>query len=293
VDTNLLRSFVAVARLGSFSAAARELGYTQSGVSQQVAALETDIGVVLLHRRPVVPTEAGKRLMEHAVPLLLRLEAARADVRRLSGAPPARLRLGASPLADMQYITGVPTRVRHTMPRVAYTLRVTGRDAVMSAVAAGEFDLGLVDGVTAASDPLHLLDAGPLTTTALAEGRVAVGLPAAHPLATRAELRLDDLVDARWVDAPDVATPLTQLRAVARADGFRANLRYEGTDVHILLSLVAAGGGLTLLPHAALHGRPDLAAIALSTPRLVHRTELVHGSLTGPAQVLANALKPH
>ncbi|MDR8411476.1 LysR family transcriptional regulator, partial [Nonomuraea sp. 3-1Str] len=82
MDPHLLRTFVAVAEAGSFSAAAERLGYTQSAVSQQIAALEADLGLPLLRRRPVEPTEAGARLLEHAGPLLLRLRAARADVLR-------------------------------------------------------------------------------------------------------------------------------------------------------------------------------------------------------------------
>src|SRR5260370_6440386 len=66
MDPHLLRTFVAVARHGSFSAAARDLGYTQAAVSQHIAALESDLKVSLLTRRPVVATEAGRRLLEHA-----------------------------------------------------------------------------------------------------------------------------------------------------------------------------------------------------------------------------------
>src|SRR5262245_45346428 len=82
VDPRFLRTFAAVVRLESFSAAARELGYTQSAVSQHIAALEADLGVELLTRRPVAPTEAGVRLLEHGGANLLRLDAARADVMR-------------------------------------------------------------------------------------------------------------------------------------------------------------------------------------------------------------------
>ena len=291
VEANLLRTFVAVARHGSFSAAAHELGFTQSAVSQQVAALEHDLGVALLHRRPVSPTEAGERLLEHATPILLRLGAARADVQRLSGAVAARLRLGVSPFADTHTTIDAFIDLQRSMPRVALTLRVASRDNILSAVAAGDLDLGLLDGMTAASDPLHLFDAGPLTAAAVVERPLAVTLPAGHPLATRSQLRLEDLVDATWIDAPDIATPLTHLRAIAGADGFRASLRYDGTDADTLLALIAAGGGLALLPRPALQGHPDVAGIPLSVPRLVHRTELVHSSLVGPAATLAATLK--
>ena len=91
VEAQLLRTFVAVARLGSFSAAAVELGYTQAAVSQQIAALESELKTQLLNRRPVGPTEAGARLLEHAGPILLRLDAARADVARMTSTPAATL----------------------------------------------------------------------------------------------------------------------------------------------------------------------------------------------------------
>ncbi|MBD0717871.1 LysR family transcriptional regulator, partial [Streptomyces sp. CBMA370] len=99
MDPHLLRTFVTVTRLGSFSEAARALGYTQSAVSQHIAALETDLALPLLTRRPVAPTPAGERLLEHAGPLLLRIDAARAALGRFAAAPRATLRVAASPLA--------------------------------------------------------------------------------------------------------------------------------------------------------------------------------------------------
>jgi hypothetical protein len=82
-------------------------------------------------------------------------------------------------------------------------------------------------------------------------------------------VRLEDLVDARWIDAPAVATPLAELAMLARAEGFRPALRYEGLDVGGLLALVQAEQGLALLPaRVAKQGAP------LASPPLVHRTEL-------------------
>ncbi|MFG2039347.1 LysR family transcriptional regulator [Dactylosporangium sp. NPDC048998] len=286
MDPHLLRTFAAVARLGSFSAAADELGYTQSAVSQQIAALEQDVGAPLLRRRPVALTDAGARLLEHTGPILLRLAAARADVARLSGPPPATVVLGATPLCGLD--AGRLVAVQRAMPRVAFTLRVAGRSEIATGVATGRLDLGLVDGVTAPSDPLSLPDTGQLDTAVVAERPVVVALPAGHPLAGRRSLRLADLADAVWLDAPEAATPPAQLRALARAEGFRGGLAYPGTDTGALLALVAAGAGLALLPASAL--TPALRGVPVAEPRLVHRTELVHGSLTGPAAALRAAL---
>ncbi len=266
MDPRFLRTFVLVARLQSFSAAARELGYTQSAVSQHIAVLEADVGALLLDRRPVRPTEAGARLLEHAEPILLRLDAARADVARVAAGPPAQLRIGATPLS-----TGLAAEL--VAPALAVTVRVAARDDVARAVATGELDAGVVDGVAAVSDPLRLPDTG-LRVASFTEEPLAVAAPLGHPLAGRG-VRLEDLVDARWIDAPAISAPLAELSALARAEGFRAALHYDGFDVRGLLALVVAGHGLALLPERALEG---VAALSVIQPRLVHRTEWLHES---------------
>lgn len=291
MDPHLLRTFVAVARCGSFSEAARELGYTQSAVSQHIAALESDLGAVLLQRRPVSPTGVGVRLLEHAGPLLLRLDAARADIARLTTAPAARIVIGVSPLAMTSQLTGTLADMRQTQPLWELTVRVLGREAIIREVATAALDLGLVDGMAAPNDPLHLPDVGPLTAVAITEQPLALALPAQHPLAGRASLRLVDLADARWIDAPDTAIPLAQLRAASGTDGYRASLRYEGTDVRGLLALTAAGHGLALLPQPTIDGIPGINTVLISAPRLVHRTEALHSNaVDGPPALLATAL---
>ncbi|KOU57745.1 LysR family transcriptional regulator [Streptomyces sp. MMG1533] len=284
MDPHLLRTYVTVARLSSFSEAARTLGYTQSAVSQHIAALEQDLGAPLLTRRPVAPTAAGERLLEHAGPLLLRLDAARADVVRMAAAPEPGLTLAVAP-------TALGPRAVAALPAAGVTVRVLARDGIPAAVATGTADLGLVDGLAAPSDPLRLPDVAPLTTHGVDEEPVCVLLPTAHPLARRTGLRLTDLADARWLDAPDAGLPLAQLRAAGGGHGFRPALRYEGTDVRVLTALSAAGHGLTLLPRSAAAGVPGAVAVPVTEPRVVHRTELVcTGAPRGAAARLVEVL---
>jgi DNA-binding transcriptional LysR family regulator len=221
--------------------------------------LEADVGAVLLSRRPVAPTEAGARLLEHAEPILLRLDAARADVARVAAGPPRQLRIGTTPLA-----AGFAAEL--VAPALAVTVRVGAREAIARAVATGELDAGVVDGVAAAGDPLRLPEGARVTS--FIEEPLAVAVEHGHPLAR--PVGLEELVDARWIDAPAICAPLPELAAIARADGFRPVLTYEGSDVRGLLALVAAGHGLALLPERALDG---VAALRLVEPRLVHRTE--------------------
>jgi DNA-binding transcriptional LysR family regulator len=279
VELQLLRTFVAVARHGSFSVAALRLGYTQAAVSQQIAALETDLKTQLLTRRPVAPTEAGARLIEHAEPILLRLDAARADVTRMTSTPAATLVIGVTPLAGLT--SGLATALaalRQRMPRIGVTVRTTTRVLIAEGVALGELDLGLTDGLTAPGDPLAEL--APVTAVGLGEQEVMIALPAGHPLAARADLRLADLADARWIAADDLAPPLAEIRWHAGTDGFRPAFRYTGQDTATLARLAAAGHGLTLLPETAAR-QPGTTAVPVRTPRLRHRTELLHTTLAG------------
>nr|WP_275587239.1 LysR family transcriptional regulator [Micromonospora terminaliae] len=265
-----MRTFTAVARLRSFSAAAAELGYTQSAVSQQVAALEADLGVRLLQRRPVAPTEAGERLLAYAGPILLRLATARADVARLGTPRPGPLRVGATPLAAPS-----AAALAAAQPARGLVLRVGPRADLVQQVGSDELDVGLLDGFVTPSDPLPVVEAGLIATAPHDEQPAVVALPRSHPLAGRSGLSLADLAVARWIDAPDVAAPLPQLRAAAGADGFRPAVRYDGTDAAGLLAAVAAGHGLAVLPAGPVRGHPGLVGVDLVTPRLMHRIEAV------------------
>src|SRR5579859_3116579 len=229
VETQLLRTFVAVARLGSFSAAALELGYTQAAVSQQIAALENDLKTQLLTRRPVAPTEAGTRLLEHAEPILLRLDAARADVTRLTKAPRATLLIGVTPLAGAAFpLAAALAELRIRFPRLDLTVQLAPRRQVAVAAARGELDLALTDGLTAPGDSLP--EQAPVTAIGLTEETVRVVLPPGHPLAARSAIRLPDLADARWIEAENVTPSLEEIRRHAATEGYRPALRYQGTD---------------------------------------------------------------
>jgi DNA-binding transcriptional LysR family regulator len=290
VEAQLLRTFVAVARLGSFSAAAAELGYTQAAVSQQIAALENDLKTRLLNRRPVTPTEAGARLLEHAEPILLRLDAARTDVTRMTKTPAATLLIGVTPLAGAaSALSAALCELRNRMPRLTVTVKTGNRRETAVAVARGELDLALTDGLIAPGDPLP--EEAPVTATGLTEVPVKIVLPNDHPLAGRQSLRLSDLADARWIAADNIAPSLSEIRRRAGTEGFKPAMCYAGEDVTTLLNLAATGHGLTLLPESVLSDR-GTTNVRVTQPRLRHRTELIHTALPkrSPAAALAAIL---
>jgi DNA-binding transcriptional LysR family regulator len=242
------------------------------------------------HRVRAPPVAGQLRLEHHADEERVAGQldrAARADVRRAAAEPGHLLRLAATPLAINATLAGRLATARERLPRLDVHLRTCGHQEVAAAVAGGEADLALADGITAPSDPVRLPETGPMTATGVSEEDLLVMLPPGHPLARRTALRLADLIDARWLQSP--LCPLERLRELA-GDGFRAAVAYDGGDVHTVLTLVAAGHGLTLLPASARPAGP-CTGVRLAEPRLVHRVELLHGALPpGPAAQVAAML---
>jgi DNA-binding transcriptional LysR family regulator len=269
VEIRDLRALLTVVRCGSFTAAAAELGYTQPAVSQQVAALEQELGQVLVQRRPVRPTPAGERLAEHAARILLRLDVARSELSGL-GESSGEVRVGVCPLAAPDLLAAALRDLRAAHPLLRVTVRSADPASVVADVAAGRVDAALADGITAPNEPLHLADAGLLASTAMAETPLMVTLAADHPLGGRTGIGLDVLADAPWVVRPALAA--RQGRG-ALPPGQHAV--YDGGDMPTLLALVAAGLGAALLPASAGPFPGGVVAIPLRSPPLVHRTELL------------------
>jgi DNA-binding transcriptional LysR family regulator len=261
-----LRALLTVVQCGSFTAAARELGYTQPAISQQVAALELELGQPLVQRRPVRATPAGERLAEHAARILLRLDVARSELSSL-GDGSDEVRVGACPLAAPDLLAAALRDLRAANPRLRVTVRSADPRSAVADVASGAVDAALADGVTAPNEPLHLADAGLLSSTAMAQTPLVVTLAAGHPLQGRPAIDLDMLADAPWVVAPALAGRGPAVPA--------SHIGYDGGDLPTLLALVAAGLGAALLPASAGPLPGGVIAIPLRRPRLVHRTELL------------------
>ena len=127
VELRHLAALEAVVRTRSFGAAARELGYTQSAVSQQIAQLESVVGQKLFDRpggpRRVEPTEAGLLLLRHADAIVARLDAARADMAALAEGEAGTLRVGVFQSVGANLLPALVRRFRAQWPRVGVRVR--------------------------------------------------------------------------------------------------------------------------------------------------------------------------
>src|SRR5689334_6993180 len=146
LNVGRLRVLREVAYRGSFSAAAEALAYTQSAVSQQIAALETEAGMPLLerHARGVTLTAAGQTLVRHAEGILAGLDAAEAALASIAGLRGGRLRMASFPTAGSTLMPLAIAKFRSSYPDVALTLAEGEPEEIAPRLRAGELDLALL-----------------------------------------------------------------------------------------------------------------------------------------------------
>src|SRR3712207_6390266 len=196
LDVRRLRVLREVATHGSFSAAADALSFTQSAVSQQIAALERECGAKLVERsaRGVRLTEAGEVLVRHTEVILARLADAEAELEAISGLRGGRVRLASFPSAGATIAPTAIARFRERHPSVDVSLVLADPPEATEKLRAGEVDVALLidtpweSAVDESIERVHLVD-----------DPMYVCLPRAHPMARKARLRLEDLLDEAWL----------------------------------------------------------------------------------------------
>ena len=258
-----LKVFVEVAKQGSISAAAEQLSYTQSAVSQQIAALEAETGVTLIERLPrgVRLTTAGRTLLAHAEGILGRHTAAEADMEAIAGLRGGQLRMASFPTAGATLMPLAIAMFRAQHPEVELTLAEGEPEEIAPRLYAGEFDLALLFEFEGTSDSLT----ESLIRQPLFEDPMFLALPADHPLAARRTLRLADLRAESWVQTSSSSPCARHVVRSCHAAGFDPIVSFESDDYQTVQGLVAAGVGVALVPKLALAmGREDIAIRALS-----------------------------
>src|SRR5438034_3974520 len=265
-----LRHFLAleaVAREGSFGKAAQSLGYTQSAVSQQIAALERIVGQRLVERpggpKPVTLTEAGRLLLTHADAIAARVAAAQADLAALWEGEAGTLRVGVFQSVGQRILPELMRRFVGSWPKIDVTLTESADDTeLLSLVERGELDLTFAD--------LPLID-GPFDSVELLRDPYVLVVSAESELAQRA--------------APPSLREVGNLglighkhcRSLVRLEGaFRQPLRYVFQSDHnqTVQALVAAGVGNALVPRLTMDDADETTTL-IDLPKLPPRVVAV------------------
>lgn len=270
VDPRRVLLFRTVARSGSLSAAARELGTTQSAVSQQLRRLEREAGGPLLVRstRGSTLTEAGAALLARADTVHSALHHAREELGALADLRTGTVRLAAFPSAAATLVPPAVRALHDDHAGVQVTLLETEPPEATAAVLAGDVDVALVFGYDEQPDP----DA-PLSWVPLGVEPMRLILPADGP---PARATTGWLADQSWVAGCERCRQ--HLVASCHAAGFEPRVLHESDDYVVVQNLVAHGLGVTLLPQLALtafqHPRVDVRPSTAFGQRhvgLVHR----------------------
>jgi DNA-binding transcriptional LysR family regulator len=259
LELRYLAALEAIAATGSFGGAADELGYTQSAVSQQIAALERLVGQPLIDRpsgrRPVGLTQAGSLLLEHSEAVLARLRMAQAQLEALGQGDVGTLRVGTYQSVGIRVLPEVAARVAETHPDLRLEIHEAGCDLdLLDRVQHGDLD------VTFCVLPAP---AGPLVTEELLEDPYRLLVPAGSPLAEGGEVPLENLPSLPLIGYRGCRTE-ERVVSYLRGLGIDLNRVAYATDNAIIQAMVAAGRGVALLTELSIdESDPDTATVRL------------------------------
>ena len=245
MDLRQLRYFVAVAETRHFGRAAERLHMAQSPLSQAIRQLESHLGVTLFDRttRRVDLTPAGASLLEDAYRILASVDDARRRVERVADGADGVLTVGATDLAAYRLVPRLARILARRMPAV--TLRF--RAGLLTAAQEDALDERRID-LAVLRPPVVRPD---LSTRTVAKERLVAALPAGHRLATRDAVSLTELRGDDFVAYGATGSVVDSVAAQGCLDaGFLPGRRAEARQTPILLTHVAAGEGVALLPES-------------------------------------------
>jgi DNA-binding transcriptional LysR family regulator len=254
LDVTRLRVLDAVARLGSVTAAAKELHYTQPTVSHHLARLEVETGAQLLQRagRGVRLTPAGRLLADRAAEIIGRIDAAGSELSAHVGLTAGRVRLAGFSSVIGSLVPRAAAALGRAHPGLQINLTDTHPPEAIELLRTGKVDVAIIfryDETEPEPDDIrlhHLLD-DPL-----------------YVLSTRRGDTLASLRDATWIAGCHRCR--THLLSMCAGAGFEPTIGYTSDDMVVMQALVAAGLGVTTLPGLALRAHRTDGIVANELP---------------------------
>ena len=292
LDLYRLRTLRAVARHGSISAAAEALYLTASAVSQQLGKLERETGEQLLERqgRGIRLTGAAELLVGHTERILSLVEEAEADLEAQRGMVHGDLTVGAFATAARDLVPPTLRDLRKTYPALRLGLREMEPDQALLSVGRGDLDVAIV--VAWNNAPLAIPEQ--LSREHLFDDQADLALPAAHPLAGRRSVDLEELSDQDWISWSRGSICHDWLVQTLRNLGTEPCIAHTAMEHATQLALVGAGLGAAVLPRLGRGPVPETIRILRVRSPLVRQIFVVwpRGSTRRPAiAALIDALR--
>ncbi|HEY2268549.1 MAG TPA: LysR family transcriptional regulator [Streptosporangiaceae bacterium] len=263
-----LRVVREIALSGSFTAAARLLGYSQPAISRQVAAIEAAAGETLFVREPrgVRVTAAGAVVVEHAGRILASVDALRQDLAGLGDRLAGRVKLGAFPAATAVLAPRALARLRAEHPRLEVVLSEGATPTLLRQLRAGRLGLAVI-GVGAG---LPDYDLGGLEHQTVFAGGLRVAVPDSHRLAQADTVAAAELAGETWIVGDDSSGD-PQFRAWPTLANPSVGYTVRGWPARF--GLVSSGLGICLVPEiAALSAPAGVTTVAVEDPGWLGRS---------------------
>ncbi len=255
-----LQSFVALAETGSFTEAAYTVDLTQSAVSRALAALENELGVMLLERNRtgvVALTSVGQKIMPHVRSILASASAIEQEAKAVHGLAMGKLRLGSiESMISPHLLASVLTCFQASYPGIEVVLFEGAMHEVGEWIESSIVDVGFV-----------ILPAPEITSTLITTDELCVLVPPGHRLDTRKAVTPRELREEGFIMEKTQCTFRLMQRAGFESNKTRPHIRYQASDSATILAMVHEGLGITLMPRMMLPQKLEgVVALPLDPP---------------------------
>ena len=240
IDSRQLRAFVALARTGSFTMAAKQIFLTQSAVSHSIKALESDLGCRLLDRlgKNVALTLAGEQLLRHAEKILAEMQVARNSLQQLGKWGMSRLRIGASATACQYLLPSVLREFKKTFPQCLIHIAPGDTAEAEDSLQRGQIDLALT---------LEPRRETTLEFEKLFEDELLFVTDPAHPWAMSGRVVREEIPRQNYILYARSSYTFQMVEDYFREERMELNLGIELGDMEAIKELVKIGLGVSIL----------------------------------------------
>lgn len=232
-----------IVELGSFSRAAKALGYTQSAMSQMIASLENELSIKLFnrHRTGAKLTLEGAELYPYIERMIYQYRAAQEKAREIRGLETGVIRMGTLASISAHWMPGLLRGFQAAYPGVEFVIHQGDYTSIQEWIKTGAIDFGFVSPKAVSG----------LETIVLKEGAMLAVLPEQHPLAEKEVVPLAELAAEPFIllEEGHYYEPLESFQAI----GVRPNVKYTIHDDYAIMTMVEAGLGVSILAELILH----------------------------------------
>lgn len=285
LDVKRLELLLRVVETGSITAAAAELMFSPSAVSQQLRRLESEVGQPLLqrHARGMTPTDAGHVLASHARTVLRQLAAAESDLAEIAGLRRGRLDLGTFPTVGSSFLPLAVSSFRKEYPAIQLNVHSAREDDLIEMLESGTVGVSLLWDYE-----WSRLHASRFALTPLFQDPTVLVVGSDHRLARRRQVSMEDLQEEDWIIRSQGHPVIEVLERSCRAAGFSPRISFYANDYQEAQAMVSVGLGIALAPRSAVVNKhPGVRILSLgesAPPRRIlaaHR----HDRVRAPAEV--------